>query len=61
MYIETYARNYNTIHIPSTDTAFKGIYETSINNRISRLIKLIDCTVKMAMEFNAFNNPVMFQ
>ena len=58
IYIETYVRNYNTIHTPSADTVFKRIYEAAVNNGIGILTMLIDYTVKMAMEFNAFNNPV---
>ena len=58
MYIETYVRNYHTIHTPSGDTVFKRIYEAAINNGIDILRMLIDSTVKMAMELNAFNNYV---
>lgn len=58
MYIETYVKNYNTIHIPSGDTVFKRIYKAAVNDGIHILSILIDCTVKMAIELNAFNNPV---
>ena len=58
MYIETYVRNYHTIHTPSGDTVFKRIYEAAINNGIDILTMLIDNTVKMGIELNAFNDPV---
>ncbi|WP_236940620.1 hypothetical protein [Ferroplasma acidiphilum] len=31
MYIETYVRNYNTIHTPSGDTLFKRLYEARLS------------------------------
>ena len=58
MYIETYVRNCNTIHRPSTDTRFKRLYEAAINNGISMLTMLIDNTVKMGIGLGAFNKPV---
>ena len=58
MYIETYVRNYNTIHTPSGDTMFKRLYEAAAGNGIAILKMLIDYTVKMAIELNAFSNPI---
>jgi len=58
MYIETYVRNYHTIHTPSGDTVFKRIYEGADNNGINLLTMLIDNTVKIGIELNAFNNYV---
>lgn len=58
MYIEIYVRNYNTIHRPSGDTVFKRIYEAAVNKGIDILTMLIDITIKMAIELNAFNNYV---
>ncbi|AGO61463.1 MULTISPECIES: ISH3 family transposase ISFac1 [Ferroplasma] len=58
MYVETYVRNYHRIHTPSGDTVFKRIYEAAVNHGIDLLTMLIDNTVKMAMELNAFNSYV---
>ena len=58
MYIETYVRNYHTIHTPSTDTMFKRLYEAAAGNGIAILKMLIDNTVKMGIGLGAFNKPV---